>query len=252
MADESVFQILMLMSAWLTKTDVAAMGIFFQWYSIAWGLWWGLGLACQVRVGTNLGADKPRTAKRAVRVSMWCTSGLFIVLAACTVASMNVIAVPFSSDKAVISVMAKLTPIFACAFSVNMLAGTSMAALEGMARMTPLTLSSVLSSFLVTLPMGYVLAFVADMGTYGLALAPVFGDCVKLAVTFYFVWYRTDWHHQCHLAMIRSEHEHSEGDNVSFTDVDSGDEMSVIGTNDMIDRNSTNTNATDSDEDMLI
>jgi hypothetical protein len=93
--DESIFQALVLFATRLPATDLAALGIMYQvrnapaiplpairwawldlglsplltlpavsqWYNIVFSLWWGIGLAMQIRVAFNLGANNPEAAR---------------------------------------------------------------------------------------------------------------------------------------------------------------------------------------------
>lgn len=62
-ADESVFQALVLMAGHFTEVDVDAMGVLFQVFGLVWAVWWGLGLATQISVGRNLGKGYPKAVR---------------------------------------------------------------------------------------------------------------------------------------------------------------------------------------------
>ena len=65
-----------------------------QIFNLLYGLWWGIGLATQVRIGHNLGARRPEGAKAALRLGVFftfvtaCLSGGIIVMLSPQIASL--------------------------------------------------------------------------------------------------------------------------------------------------------------------
>eukprot|EP00049_Salpingoeca_infusionum_P013467 m.251614 g.251614 ORF g.251614 m.251614 type:complete len:549 (+) comp15457_c0_seq2:115-1761(+) len=206
-ADESVFQALMMLSAKVSTTAVATLGIYFQWYSIVWAIWWGIGLATQVRVGTLLGERRPRDAKFAAILGSLMTVVAMVVLGAVSLGCQRYLGALFSKDEDVIEMTTKVTPVLVGSYIVYCLAANLVSTLEGLARMRALMITSLLCSFGLTLPIGYALTFPADLGIWGLTSAPACGDTIKALVCIYLLWKRTDWEHESHLAQIRADKE---------------------------------------------
>lgn len=68
-----------------------------QWYNVIFAFWWGIGLATQVRVGFNLGAQRPEAARCVLNVGMIWSVFLGLLLSGLLFLNADNIAYPFTS-----------------------------------------------------------------------------------------------------------------------------------------------------------
>ncbi|EDQ90023.1 uncharacterized protein MONBRDRAFT_25028 [Monosiga brevicollis MX1] len=203
--DESAFQSLVLMAGSFTETDVAAQGAMFQIFNLGWAMWWGIGLATQIRIGENLGANRPRRAQAAACAGMLASVVLVVVLGILIIVLRDYLAMPFSKDEAVIALTAKIAPYSVAAYAAYVFTATLGSLMEGMSRMMLLSAIMLVFAYGAMIPACYELAYVHHMKLPGLWLGCIAGDALKLITMVVIVLFFTNWRREAHKARDRSE-----------------------------------------------
>eukprot|EP01147_Barroeca_monosierra_P006883 gene6883-9536_t len=203
--DESVFQALVLMASRTSDVGVASLGIVFNVFSFVWGLWWGIGLATQVRVGTNLGGGQAFQAK----ISFICGSILTLILnifvfVVCLGFPRD-LARPFTTDDKVLDAVADLSEVMALCFVAYCFSGSVLSTLEGMGRIFVMAGFQLAFAYGISLPLAYVLCFHYGFGSEGLLLGSGIGDTLKFISSFLYFTLATNWDREVSIALERSE-----------------------------------------------
>eukprot|EP00045_Choanoeca_perplexa_P012931 m.143987 g.143987 ORF g.143987 m.143987 type:complete len:528 (+) comp16183_c0_seq1:201-1784(+) len=227
MFDESVFQALVLMAGRFTEVDVDAMGVLFQVFGIVWGVWWGLGLATQVAVGRNLGEGKPQEAKAAAFAGLLLVVLVMMLISGLSLLLCDYLSAPFSRDPDVARLVSDLVPFLQISLWLYVLSATLGSVLEGMAKMTTLSLATMLFAYGGTLPASYGFAFGLHQHVRGLWAGPMIGDGCKLLFFLVLLRWGVNWQRQSSRARARAEAEEPEV-SVSQESVGAGSAIIVI------------------------
>lgn len=186
--DEFVYNALVFLASGFGSDDAAktlntdTTVIFFNFWGLVWSLFWGFGLATQVRVGYHLGANNPRMAKMAAGIGAVCTVAVTVVLTAVVYASKDELPKIFSSDNTVIETVADTIWIFCFSMSLGVLALIACSILEGLSLQLSLAVVCGIASWVVVLPVAYVLVFKSFLGTKGIWVASAAGEFTRLAL----------------------------------------------------------------------
>ena len=64
----------------MSKRDqVSTQSVLFTLWGLLWAIFWGFGLATQIRVGEHLGAGAPRRARRAAMLGCACAGAVSLL-----------------------------------------------------------------------------------------------------------------------------------------------------------------------------
>lgn len=184
----SAFAITGIMMGWIGTVELAGNQVATVISNIAFMIILGIGSAVTICVSHSYGQRDWREIRRyagtAYRLGlMWnaVTAILFISLR-------NYIPMIFTTDPAVIE-MASFFLIFVAVFQISDgLQANSVAILRGIQDVKSIMLISFVSYIVISLPLGYFLAFKTDVGAAGLWLALIFG--LGIAAVLYYCRYR--------------------------------------------------------------
>uniref|UniRef100_A0A8D0RVW3 Multidrug and toxin extrusion protein n=1 Tax=Sus scrofa TaxID=9823 RepID=A0A8D0RVW3_PIG len=155
---------------------------------------WMLGSShlSSVRVGNALGAGNPEQARHSGVTVLLCAGVCALVISTVLAALKDVVAYAFTRDKAIISLVSRVMPIFAPFHLFDALAGTSGGVLRGTGKQKMGAFSNAIGYYVFGFPLGVSLMFAAHHGIIGLWSGLTV--CVSLQTLFYLVHiWRTDW-----------------------------------------------------------
>lgn len=160
----------------------------------------------QVRVANFLGANKPEAAQRTLRVG-FVLGGITAAASALSVYLFQapIIAI-FTPDAAIEAEMSSVLPVFCLAVFISGLHIILAAVVEAMSLARTLVTITLSGSWLVTLPMVYLLGIALHGGLRGLWWGSVMGESVKFTLMAT-VLYRIDWAEMARRAVKQSEGE---------------------------------------------
>jgi len=155
----------------------------------------GFGQSASVLVGQNLGAQQPGRAEKSTWLAVGFTGGIMAILSVVIIVwSGGVIRIfnPEPDMVAVASVFLRIAMVGYIAYALNIIL---MRALSGAGDTMPSMLITLLSTWVVTVPLAYFLPRVADLGMYGVRWAIVVGMVIGAIV--YVVYFRLGrWKHK--------------------------------------------------------
>jgi MATE family multidrug resistance protein len=173
------FEILTAFGGMLIARDTATMGVlvalFFLFQSVQTGLLSSVGL----NVGRRLAQGDAESAARMARIgTLWSICS--------AVASAGVLAVlspwvglPFTADGAVRDAVASAVPVVALTVGVASASSASLGVLDGQKRSDLVTYATLGSTWMIGLPMAWVLGEAVEMGVAGLWWGFLTGECVR-------------------------------------------------------------------------
>uniref|UniRef100_A0A4X1T1D7 Multidrug and toxin extrusion protein n=1 Tax=Sus scrofa TaxID=9823 RepID=A0A4X1T1D7_PIG len=163
----------------------------------------GFGVAASVRVGNALGAGNPEQARHSGVTVLLCAGVCALVISTVLAALKDVVAYAFTRDKAIISLVSRVMPIFAPFHLFDALAGTSGGVLRGTGKQKMGAFSNAIGYYVFGFPLGVSLMFAAHHGIIGLWSGLTV--CVSLQTLFYLVHiWRTDWTSAAQQAQVRA------------------------------------------------
>ncbi|KAK1642524.1 hypothetical protein QYE76_060329 [Lolium multiflorum] len=174
---------------------VGAAGVLIQTTSLMYTVPMALAACVSTRVGNELGAGKPRRARMAATVALWCAAGVGLVHVAWTVAFSAQWVALFTRDPSVLSLASAAMPVLGLCELGNCPQTTGCGVLRGTARPAVGARINLLSFYLVGTPVAVLLAFGpgsrAGFGGLWYGLLSAQAACVALVLVAV-VW-RTDW-----------------------------------------------------------
>ncbi|MFQ6634267.1 hypothetical protein Gotur_011338 [Gossypium turneri] len=173
---------------------VATMGILIQATSLTYIFPSSLSLAVSTRVGNELGANQPSTAKTSSTIALSCAVLTSFMAMSFMTTMRNAWGQIFTNDKAILSLTAMVMPVAGLCELGNCPQTTGCGVLRGSARPRPTLGANInLGSFYaVGLPIAVVMGFVMDIGLLGLWLGLLAAQVV-CAIVMVIVVARTDW-----------------------------------------------------------
>lgn len=174
------------------KATVASMGILIQITSLIYIFPSSLSFGVSTRVGNELGANRPKKARIATLVGIWC-SFVFGFLVLCFAVSVrNAWATLFTKDTHILKLTAAALPIIGLCELGNCPQTTGCGVLRGSARPKVGANINLSSFYVVGMPVAVLLGFWVKMDFVGLwmGLLAAQATCVVTMLT---VILRTDW-----------------------------------------------------------
>ncbi|CAM0877862.1 unnamed protein product [Alopecurus aequalis] len=174
---------------------VGAAGVLIQTTSLMYTVPMALAACVSTRVGNELGAGKPRRARMAATVALWCAAGVGLFHVAWTAAFSAQWVALFTRDPSVLALASAAMPVLGLCELGNCPQTTGCGVLRGTARPAVGARINLLSFYLVGTPVAVALAFGpgsrAGFGGLWYGLLAAQAACVALVLVAV-VW-RTDW-----------------------------------------------------------
>jgi putative MATE family efflux protein len=153
------------------------------------------GMSSGVLMGQNLGAGKPERAER----STWFAVGIveiwaFIAALTIFLGAENIVSI-FNSEPAVVETASTFLRIAIIGYVMLGFQAVPMNSLTGAGDTLPSMIVTIITTWLVTMPLAYFLPKITDLGVYGIRLGMVSGVVIPaIALTTYFKLGR--WKHK--------------------------------------------------------
>ncbi|XP_048576600.1 multidrug and toxin extrusion protein 2 isoform X2 [Nematostella vectensis] len=187
----------------IDDSNVAAHGILFQLATISFMLPIGTGLAATVSVGMALGSNQPDRAKLVTKVSLIITIAFSALVAICVVCARKYIVLAFTDDREVINLTIQTLPIVGTFLVFDASQGVMAGIIRGSGRQKIGLVLNVITYFIIALPLGITLTFIAHLDLLGFWCGLAVGLATQ--VTLYgTLLYRTNWQRQADLAAKRT------------------------------------------------
>jgi len=164
-----------------------------------------IGLSASIRVGHLIGEGRSVDAKRSCYVSLGMSTVTQAILTAVLLPLGDFVGKSFSSDEDVARLVTKLIPV-SCVFMMgDAVQAVIGGILRGLGRQNLLLLLNILGYWMLALPAGCLLTFVADTGVFGLWWGFVIGIYSTSAIGIYFLTTKIDWDEEASRAAARLE-----------------------------------------------
>ncbi|CAL4924617.1 unnamed protein product [Urochloa decumbens] len=188
------FELLILLSGILPnpKLETSVLSICINTATLLYMVPLGLGSSTSTRVSNELGAGHPHAARLAARVVVCMTLPQGVVLATIMVLLRNVWGYAYSSEKEIVTYIARMLPVLAVSFVVDGLNGSLSGVITGCGKQKIGARVNLGAFYLVGIPLGVLLAFVFGLNGMGLWLGIVWGSISKLALLLW-ITLRTNW-----------------------------------------------------------
>ncbi|XP_002510003.3 protein DETOXIFICATION 48 [Ricinus communis] len=174
------------------KATIASMGILIQTTSLVYVFPSSLSLGVSTRVGNELGANRPAKARISMIVSLSCAVGLGLLAMLFTTLMRHQWGRFFTNDVEILELTAVALPIVGLCELGNCPQTAGCGVLRGSARPTIGANINLGSFYLVGMPVGMLMGFVAKMGFAGLWLGLLAAQA-SCAILMLYVLCRTDW-----------------------------------------------------------
>ncbi|TPV94371.1 MAG: MATE family efflux transporter [Myxococcales bacterium FL481] len=157
-----------LLAGWLGKLELAAHAIVFNLAAVSFMMPLGVSMAAATTVGNHIGARQPEDALRSAWVS-FALGGLVMALSAAVFVGLRwELPVLYTADSQVVAIAAATLPVAATFQIFDGVQAVGGGVLRGMGNTRPAVHFNFLGYYVLGLPAGAYLAFVADYGLQGL------------------------------------------------------------------------------------
>lgn len=203
----AAFEIVAIAAGNLGPLPLAAQSVIMTTDQILNTIPFGLGVAASARVGNLLGAQDAEGAKRAAHAAALVSVMAGSVVMAIMLATKDVFGVLFSSDPAVIHLVARVMPLVASFQISDGLANSCGGVLRGQGRQHLGALFNIIAYYVLALPMGISLAFLTDLKLQGLWIGQVVALSLVGMGLYTVVWKGTNWEKEVQKAVERNQEE---------------------------------------------
>lgn len=175
------FSIAALMAGWIDRDAVGSHQIALSLAVFSFMIPLGVAQGAAVRVGNLIGAGDGRQMRRAVGAALLLGAAVMVVPALILLVLRDVLPALYSEDAGVIALAARLLPIAAAFQLFDGLQAVAGGILRGMGRPDAGAALSLVCYYVIALPLGYVLGFVAELGLPGVWSALALGLVILAA-----------------------------------------------------------------------
>ena len=175
------FSIAALMAGWIDRDAVGSHQIALSLAVFSFMVPLGVAQGAATRVGNLIGAGDGRQMRRAVGAALLLGAAVMVLPALVLLILRHELPALYSVDSGVIALAARLLPIAAAFQLFDGLQAVAGGILRGMGRPDAGAALSLVCYYVVALPLGYVLGFVADLGLPGIWLSLAFGLVILAA-----------------------------------------------------------------------
>ncbi|XP_020923597.1 multidrug and toxin extrusion protein 2 isoform X3 [Sus scrofa] len=158
------FEVGTFLAGLISVTELGAQAVVYELVTAAYTVPLGFGVAASVRVGNALGAGNPEQARHSGVTVLLCAGVCALVISTVLAALKDVVAYAFTRDKAIISLVSRVMPIFAPFHLFDALAGTSGGVLRGTGKQKMGAFSNAIGYYVFGFPLGVSLMFAAHHG----------------------------------------------------------------------------------------
>jgi len=217
--DHYCFQIVSLLTARFGESYVSAHGILANLSMISYSFSNGIGSAASVRIGSMLGSKKYNRAMWYCWVSIIFGSLVMASFGGLYVGIREYIAKLMTKDVEARKIVASVMPILA---AFQLFDGMQLVAggiLRGTGKQYVCACGAFFGFYLLGLPLGVILAFIADLKTFGFWCGLACAICCLGFFLVGFIFFKVDWKAESKAAIARVQRQEN---NSEFVDADGG------------------------------
>ncbi|XP_063002870.1 multidrug and toxin extrusion protein 1 [Elgaria multicarinata webbii] len=154
----------------LSVVELSAQSVIYEVATVVYMIPFGISAAVAVQVGNALGAGDTEAARKSSVVSILCTVCFFLLMCIVLTSTKDILAYVFTSDTEVIELVAWVMPVYIAFHLFEALCATTSGVLRGTGKQKLGAIFNAVGYYVVGLPLGIVLIFVARIGMIGLWL----------------------------------------------------------------------------------
>nr|XP_020862698.1 multidrug and toxin extrusion protein 1 isoform X2 [Phascolarctos cinereus] len=192
------------LSGTISMVELGAQSVVYELATIVYMIPTGFSVAASVHVGNSLGAGDIEQAKISSAISLLTTEmfavTLCIVLASCK----DIVGYIFTSDREIITLVSKVIPIYASSHLFDGFACTCGGVLRGSGNQKIGAILNAIGFYVIGLPIGISLMFVANLGVIGLWSGIIICSILQ-AVCFLGFILRLNWEKASEEARVRAK-----------------------------------------------
>ncbi|XP_030041830.1 multidrug and toxin extrusion protein 1 [Microcaecilia unicolor] len=162
------FEIGTFLAGTISMVELGAQSIVYEVATVLYMVPIGFAVASSVRVGNALGAGNIEQSKKSAKVALAltgiCALGSCILLASLK----NMVAYIFTTDEEIVALVGKVAPLYAASLLFDGVVCTSAGILRGAGRVKIGAIFEAVGYYIIALPIGISLMFVAKLGIVGL------------------------------------------------------------------------------------
>uniref|UniRef100_A0A7N0VN44 Uncharacterized protein n=1 Tax=Kalanchoe fedtschenkoi TaxID=63787 RepID=A0A7N0VN44_KALFE len=196
--------ILILIAGYMKDAEAAISAFSICLNILQWVFMVGIAflIAACVRVANELGKGDAEAVKFSIKVVLSIGASISILFFILALVFGHQIAYLFTSDEDIAKIVSSLTIYFAFSVLLNSIQPILSGVAVGTGRQTTVAYINICSYYLIGVPMGAVLAFLANLGIKGMWIGMLLGVAVQTLILGYITW-RTDWDDQVKQASER-------------------------------------------------
>ncbi|XP_040486052.1 multidrug and toxin extrusion protein 1 [Ursus maritimus] len=192
-----------LLSGILGVVELGAQSVVYELTVILFLIPSGFSVAASIRVGNALGAGNIEQAKTSSTVALLVTGVLAVTLCVVMLSCKDVVGYIFTTDREVVALLARVIPISAVSHLFEALACTSAGILRGSGNQRIGAIVNTISYYVIGLPVGISLMFIARLGVVGLRLGMLICAIIQ-SLCFLSIIGRLNWKKACEEAEIHA------------------------------------------------
>uniref|UniRef100_G1LC60 Multidrug and toxin extrusion protein n=1 Tax=Ailuropoda melanoleuca TaxID=9646 RepID=G1LC60_AILME len=192
-----------LLSGILGMVELGAQSVMYELTVILYMIPSGLSVAASVQIGNALGAGKIEQAKTSSTVALLVTGVLAVTFCVLILSCKDFVGYIFTTDGEVIALVARVIPISAVSHLFEALACTCAGVLRGSGNQRIGAIVNTVSYYVIGLPIGISLMFIAKLGVIGLRLGMLICAIIQ-SLCFLSVIGRLNWKKACEEAEIHA------------------------------------------------
>lgn len=178
--EECGFNVLTVFSARFQKADINAIAMLWQLWFGGWAFYIGLPLSAQAQVAAHLGARRPAAAKSVAQTAVAAGLCFQVAMVCCLVASRNFVFSIWTNDPVATKIAVEAVPIVVLAFAFSLMGYTLVYILQGAALPEAGMWAVAGGTWIVMVPLAYILCFPVGMGIAGIWWAVLTAEACKL------------------------------------------------------------------------
>ncbi|XP_068945704.1 multidrug and toxin extrusion protein 1 isoform X2 [Petaurus breviceps papuanus] len=155
------------LSGTISMVELAAQSVVYEVATIVYMIPTGFSVAASVYVGNSLGAGDIEQAKISSAISLLITEMFAVTLCIILASCKDIIGYIFTSDREVITLVSKVIPIYASSHLFDGFACTCGGILRGSGNQKIGAILNAIGYYIIGLPIGISLMFVANLGVIG-------------------------------------------------------------------------------------
>ncbi|KAK2638414.1 hypothetical protein Ddye_026209 [Dipteronia dyeriana] len=196
--------ILVLLAGYMKNATVQISAFSICLNIIAWEfmLCFGFLAASSVRVANELGRGDAKAAKFSIKVALCTATGIGIFFMIICLVLSRQIAYLFTSDEEIAETMTSLSLLLSLTVLLNGFQAVLSGVAVGAGRQGVVAYINITCYYLIGVPVGVVLAYVADYKINGIWIGMLLGTVMQVLVLAYVTW-KTNWDEQVNMASER-------------------------------------------------